>query len=97
MRNEELVATDYTVNIYRARPVIVVDGATREKIMTAAQTSESIAKAAGLTLHDEDKAKLQASEDIVSDGAGVILNIDRALRSKAKSHSSSLASSIAPE
>lgn len=80
--DEELVATDYTVNIYRARPVIVVDGALREKIMTAAQTPESIAKAAGLTLHDEDKANVEASEDIVTDGAAVILNIDRATEFK---------------
>lgn len=77
-RDEQLVATDYTVNIYRARPVIVVDGASRQKIMTAAQTPTSISAAAGLKLHDEDKAKLSASDDIVADGAGVTLTIDRA-------------------
>lgn len=76
--DESLVATDYTVNIYRARPVIVVDGATRQKIMTAAQTSDAIATSAGIELHDEDKALLSPSDDIVSDGASLKLTIDRA-------------------
>jgi uncharacterized protein YabE (DUF348 family) len=76
--DETLVATDYTVNIYRARPVIVVDGAIREKIMTAAQTPDAIAKAADIDLKDEDSATLSASTDIISEGASVILTIDRA-------------------
>lgn len=76
--DEPLVASDYTVNIYRARPVIVVDGAIRQKIMTAAQTSETIVTAAGLKLHDQDKATLTVSQDIMTDGAGVVLTIDRA-------------------
>ncbi|MFZ2545117.1 MAG: ubiquitin-like domain-containing protein [Candidatus Saccharimonadales bacterium] len=76
--DEQLVATDYTVNIYRARPVIVVDGMLREKIMTAAQTTSAIASEANIELHDEDKTKLSISSDIVADGAGVMLTIDRA-------------------
>ncbi len=76
--DSELVATDYTVNIYRARPVIVADGALRQKIMTAAQTPEAIGKAAGIELHDEDKAMLGPSDDIITDGAGIQLTIDRA-------------------
>lgn len=75
--DEELVATDYTVNIYRARPVIVADGQMRQKIMTAEQTPKAIVSAAGLELNDEDKASVSAS-DIVTDGAGETLTIDRA-------------------
>lgn len=82
--DEELVATDYTVNIYRARPVIVVDGAVRQKVMTAAQTSTAIASDANLELRDEDQAVLSASQDIVADGASVVLNIDRAVEFKLK-------------
>lgn len=76
--DEELVATAYTVNIYRARPVIVIDGALREKIMTAYQTPEQIVKDAGIELNDEDKTALKTSENIVTDGAGLQLEIDRA-------------------
>ena len=82
--DEELVATDYTVNIYRARPVIVVDGATRAKIMTAAQTSAAIARDANITLRDEDEAVLSANQNLVADGAGVVLTIDRATEFKLK-------------
>lgn len=75
---EKLVATAYSVNIYRARPVIVVDGAVRQKVMTAYQTPEQIAKDAGITLVDEDKTKLKTSDDIITNGAGLELEIDRA-------------------
>jgi len=77
--DSQLVATDYTVNIYRARPVIVIDGAVREKIMTAAQTPESITKAAGIELHDQDTTTLGSSTDtMMADGASVTLTINRA-------------------
>ncbi len=77
--NTQLVATDYTVNIYRARPVIVIDGAVREKVMTAAQTPDEISKAAGMTLHDEDTTTLGTSTDnIMADGASTTLTINRA-------------------
>ncbi len=76
--DEVLTASSYTVNIYRARPVIVVDGAVRQKIMTAYQTPEQIAKDAGLTLVDEDRTRMKTSDDIVANGAGLELEIDRA-------------------
>lgn len=77
--DEPLVASDYTVNIYRARPVIVIDGAVRQKVMTAAQTPEGIAKAAGILLHDEDTTKLGSSTGtMMADGASVTLAIERA-------------------
>lgn len=76
--DDPLVATDYTVNIYRARPVVVVDGPVRQKIMTAGQTPQSISAAAGIELHDEDATKLSLNGNVVSDGAGIVLTIDRA-------------------
>jgi uncharacterized protein YabE (DUF348 family) len=66
------------VNIYRARPVIVVDGAVRQKIMTPYQTADKIAADAGVTLHDEDTTDIAPSNDIVADGAGVEMVITRA-------------------
>lgn len=78
--DSQLVATDYVVNIYRARPVIVVDGAVRQKVMTAAQTPDGIAKSAGVgELRDEDKTAFSPSEDIAADGASTVLTIDRAV------------------
>ncbi|OJU87462.1 hypothetical protein BGO17_00465 [Candidatus Saccharibacteria bacterium 49-20] len=76
--DEKLVAPDYQVNIYRARPVTVIDGATRQKVVTPYQTAERIAQDAGISLNPEDTTKLERSTDFVSDGAGLQLNIDRA-------------------
>lgn len=76
--HEKLTATSSTVNIYRARPVVVVDGVVRQKVMTAQQTPQQIAKDAGLELHKEDKTILAPSSDLVSDGAGLQLIVFRA-------------------
>jgi uncharacterized protein YabE (DUF348 family) len=76
--NSKLVAKQYAVNIYRARPVIVVDGATREKILTPYQTAAQIAASAGIALYPEDTTVLSRTDNIVSEGAGLIMTIDRA-------------------
>ena len=77
--DEEMVAPDYHVNIYRARPVIVVDDGTRTKVMSPYQTAERIAKDADITLYPEDEAKVSRSSELVGDGAGLVLTIDRAV------------------
>ena len=76
--DEELVAPEYSVNIYRARPVLVVDGATRQLVITPYQSAYRIADDAGVVLLSEDRAYLSRSEDILSDGASLKLTIDRA-------------------
>ena len=77
---EELVAEHYNVNVYRARPVIVEDGQTRIRTITAAQSPAKIAQAANVTLYTEDDTDLKRVDDVVSDGgAGLKLTVDRAL------------------
>lgn len=76
--DEKLVAQEYNVNIYRARPVTVVDGPIRSKIITAYQTAEQIAKDANVELYPEDIPELDRSQNIMSDGAGLSVTIDRA-------------------
>lgn len=77
--NEHLVASDYQVNIYRARPVTIVDGATRQRVVTPYQSAERIVKDAGINLETEDLVTMTRSDDIINDGAGLQLVIDRAL------------------
>lgn len=77
-----LVAKEYDVNIYRARPVLVVDGTLRKKIVTPYQTGEQIAKDAGVKLNPEDRTILARTDDIVADGAGLTLTVDRAVAVK---------------
>jgi len=76
--DEKLVATEYKINIYRARPVTIVDGALRQKVMTAYQTPEQIIKDADISLYPEDITKLSRSDDFVANGAGLELDVTRA-------------------
>ncbi len=76
--DEELVASHYDVNVYRARPVIIADGAARHKIMTPYQTPEQIAKDAKVVLQKEDQATLTPNTNMVSEGAGLQMTIKRA-------------------
>lgn len=76
--DEKLVASNYEVNVYRARPVTITDGDAHIKIMSPYRTAKQIAEQAGLRLHDEDLTEIDASTDIVSQGLGVQLTITRA-------------------
>lgn len=76
--DEPLVASNYDANIYRARPVTVVDGAIKQKVMSPYQTAKQVAFHAGMTLQDEDIATLEAHTDMVSEGSGIRMSITRA-------------------
>ena len=54
---EKINDDNYHINIYRARPVVIVDGMTRKFIMSASYDAETLAKQAGLTLYDGDVVK----------------------------------------
>jgi len=75
---DKLVATDYQINIYRARPVIIVDGNTRSKAITPYQTAQQITSSVGIKLYDEDTTVLERTTDIIADGAGLQLTVTRA-------------------
>jgi uncharacterized protein YabE (DUF348 family) len=77
--DEPLVANHYQVNVYRARPVVIVDGPVKQLVMSAYQTPKQIAKHAGIELHDEDQANVDISNDFITDGASLRMDIDRAL------------------
>jgi uncharacterized protein YabE (DUF348 family) len=77
--DDTLVASHYDVNVYRARPVTVVDGALRTKILSSYQTPEQIVAHANIQLQDEDLTIVSANNDMVSQGTGLQVTIDRAL------------------
>lgn len=76
--NDTLVAKTYEVNIYRARPVTIVDGSVRQRVMSPYRTARQIVASAGMTLRTEDLAVMTATTNIVRDGAGIQLTISRA-------------------
>lgn len=78
--SETLVAKSYQVNVFRARPVVVVDGSKEIRVMTAEQSPRQIAKTAEVTLYDEDKTQFKRVDSVLDGGgAGVKMIIDRAL------------------
>jgi uncharacterized protein YabE (DUF348 family) len=82
--DDKLESSHYEVNIYRARPVTIVDGETRIKVMSPYRTAKQIAEEAGLMLHDEDIATMTAGTDVVGQGMGTQLAITRATEFKLK-------------
>lgn len=74
----KFVASEYTINIYRAHPVMIVDGMRKERILSPYTSAKDIAKSANIELHDEDIVDLSKPQDIITDGGGMRLAITRA-------------------
>ena len=69
----------FNINVYRARPVTVIDGQDRYRVMTAFQSPPLIAQAAGLEVFPEDNFDFERVTDFVTDQTiGLKLIIDRA-------------------
>ncbi len=69
----------FRINVYRARPVTVVDGNTQKTVLTPYDSPRLIAESAGLTVYDEDKYEFELIDDIFMTGAiGQRLTVDRA-------------------
>lgn len=77
--SEELVGGEYNINVYRARPIVVVDGAVKTKIITAHQSARLIAQEADIALYDEDIVSLERSRNVLATGGSVQAVIDRAV------------------
>lgn len=82
-RDTELIAPSYNINVYRARPVTVVDGNQRYQIMSAHSSARQIAADAGLKLYDEDAYDLTRIDNFVAeDSLGLKLTIHRSVSIK---------------
>ena len=69
---------DFRVNIYRAVPVAIIDGAQKQYAFSAATTSRSVARQAGIIVYPEDNIETKPVTDFVSGGVGQELIVDRA-------------------
>jgi len=77
---ETPIETDFNINVYRARPVTVVDGRSRSIVMTPYQSPKRIAESVGLTVYDEDEYVMERIDDILAEGAvGLKMTIDRSV------------------
>lgn len=75
----EIVSDNFRVNVYRALPVTIVDGASETRALSAAATPRSIARQAGLETYPEDVLRLDPVQDFVTQGMlGQRLTVARA-------------------
>jgi len=74
------IATDnFRINVYRAVPVTIVDGSTKQFTYSAATTPRSIVKQAGIDVYPEDNLKLIPTSNFLQEGSiGQRVVIDRA-------------------
>lgn len=78
----EYLSQHYTVNIYRAHPVTIIDGMKRQQVLSPYRTASDIVKDAGVSVRGEDKLELTHSTDVLADGVGTKLEITRAISLK---------------
>jgi len=68
---------NYFVNIYRARPVTVKDGAESRYFMTASYDAKTIAREAGFTVYDGDEVNALQNRNFLEAGAMSYYEITR--------------------
>ena len=76
--SNKLVSDRYYVNIYRARPVLVVDGNNQKIVNTAATSASLIAKAAGINIYNEDSEGFSLNNNDLKKGNIFTMTIKRA-------------------
>ena len=76
--DEEISGRDFYVNVYRAKPVVVVDGARTVKVMTAASIPRDIAEVAGVELYDEDIVEVAMNNVFLASGVPFSYVVTRA-------------------
>jgi uncharacterized protein YabE (DUF348 family) len=69
---------DFTINVYRARPIVVVDGANNYTVMTAERSPRQIAEDAGFATKTEDEFNFERSDDPFAGAPGTQMVIKRA-------------------
>jgi uncharacterized protein YabE (DUF348 family) len=70
---------NFRVQVYRARPVTIVDGTIIKRVLTPHNSARLIAEKAGFTLYPEDNVTLTTADNFVQDSIlGEKLTIDRA-------------------
>jgi len=76
--DEILVSENFRINIYRAKPAIVIDGIKQYKIMTAASSPEQVVQAAGIQLLEADVVKITTLDNFLESGLPFAYTVIRA-------------------
>ena len=66
--NAQILENNFTVNVYRARPVTIIDGKKKITTLSASQSSEGVARSVGIKLFPEDIVKVSTPENVIEEG-----------------------------
>ena len=73
----EQITGDFNINIYRAQPVMIIDGTVHKLLLTAAGDAKSAAADAGLTVYDGDEITLVQNVNFREIGDATVYQITR--------------------
>lgn len=65
----EILEDNFSVNVYRARPVTVIDGNKKVTVNTATQSPRAIAEEVGVALHPEDAVEVTIPDNLLAEGS----------------------------
>lgn len=68
---------EYHINIYRARPALVIDGVNRRYLMTASLDPKTIVREAGFTVYDGDQITTETNQNFLEAGAATTYRVER--------------------
>ena len=79
-KKTKIKSSGFHINVFRARPILVIDGGKKIKVNTPYQSSELIAKDAGLKTYPEDTLVLDRVDNFTEDEfIGLKLTITRSI------------------
>jgi uncharacterized protein YabE (DUF348 family) len=67
-KNTVISGDDFKINVYRARPVTIIDQGKRIQAYSAATTPRSVAAQVGITVYPEDRLDLEIPDNFLRDG-----------------------------
>lgn len=71
-----IIDDDYNINIYRARPAIIIDGSEKRYLMTASYDPKQIAIEAGITVYDGDTFTTEFNTNFLEAGVASTYRIE---------------------
>ena len=70
-------ADNFFINIHRARPALIVDGAARKFLMTSSYDAKTVAEEAGLSIYDGDKVAASTNSQFLELGIASVYEVSR--------------------
>lgn len=65
----QILEDNFAVNVYRARPVTVIDGNKKVTVTTATQSPRSVAEEVGVQLYPEDEVNVELPDNLIDEGS----------------------------